>query len=159
MSKIRYIKQRDRFSCVPVCVINILKHHGFNVTYDDLGRYRNYLHCRPGVGTYRDIYIPYFLERFYSSIIYSPKLKDIDDHIDGGGIVAVSYTWKQGSNRGNHTALIVGRTPKYYKVVNYRRNKTVNRISRKRLCRDLRKKFEPDSGPKRESAAFLISEW
>lgn len=37
---IRYVKQRDTFSCGPIAVINALKALGRHATYDDLPRYQ-----------------------------------------------------------------------------------------------------------------------
>jgi len=48
----RFCKQRDRYSCGPVALLNIDKHFGRQATYKDLPRYRKRVRCKYPSGTY-----------------------------------------------------------------------------------------------------------
>jgi len=47
----RFCKQRDRYSCGPVALLNIDKHFGRQATYKDLPRYRKRVRCKRPDGT------------------------------------------------------------------------------------------------------------
>ena len=47
----RFCKQRDRYSCGPVALLNIDKFFGRRATYQDLPKYRKLVNCRPRHGT------------------------------------------------------------------------------------------------------------
>lgn len=48
----RFCKQRGKFSCGPVALLNIDKHFGKQVTYKDLPRYSKRVSCKSPDGTF-----------------------------------------------------------------------------------------------------------
>lgn len=50
-NNIRFCKQRDRYSCGPVALLNIDKFYGERVTYADLPYYRTLVACKQPGGT------------------------------------------------------------------------------------------------------------
>ena len=48
----RYCKQRDRYSCGPIALINIAKHFGQRATYQDLLWYQHLVDCTRPDGTF-----------------------------------------------------------------------------------------------------------
>jgi len=48
---VRFCKQRDKYSCGPIALLNIDKFYGERVTYADLKYYRKLVDCKPLQGT------------------------------------------------------------------------------------------------------------
>lgn len=100
---IRYIKQRDKYNCGPVAVLNALKWAGKKVTYaSDFKKIKEA--CKSGKknGTYvtalTDALIKYKLirRRDYKS---PATTKDIDTWLKKGNAVIVRYGWWKKSER------------------------------------------------------------
>jgi len=104
--KIRYIRQRDQFSCGPVAIINTLKFLGCNITYKDLPLVQNLCKCKSPDGTN-----PENLEKALSMLgicferKIKPSLKDIDGHIKSRGAILLNYCISMG-----HYSLCVGKS-------------------------------------------------
>jgi hypothetical protein len=105
----RYTKQFDGFSCGPVAICNILKWGGFNVTLKAaLGPIAAVCKCSRLRGTtnyHFDRSLRLFCKGFDLHVRrkYKPKLKDIENHLRDGGVVAINYkvgTYDDGPNKG-----------------------------------------------------------
>ena len=137
----RYVKQRDTSSCGPDAIVNILKWLECKVTYDYVKFTRLLCNWEPadptgegGGCTNQD------LERALKKLSINkkrkikPSLKEIDAHIDSGGIVLLSYCVPYSRpgffKEEGHFALCVGRTQRSYWMVNDGHKTTVGRRSR-----------------------------
>ncbi|MFA5024169.1 MAG: C39 family peptidase [Patescibacteria group bacterium] len=131
MAKIRYIRQRDEYSCGPVAIVNALKFIGINATHDSVCYVSMLCNCCRETGTE-----PEDIERAFKALEVKfkrkifPTLKEIDDHIDNGGALLLDYFW---SPEDGHYTLCIGRTPKYYVFVNDEDDKTIARRKRNTL--------------------------
>lgn len=132
----RYMRQRNRFSCGPIAILNSLKWAGQKVTYE--GWYRNLKRacgCNRIFGTNQKIFDKNL--RYLGSHLFTirkrnrPKLSEIEKHVTNGGAVLLSYYWNNNGYSGRHFALIVDYDGKYFTVVNDSRVETVMKISRK----------------------------
>lgn len=156
--KIRYIRQRDRDSCGPVAVLNILKWLGCQISYKEYISTVKYL-ClhESGVdgGTYTEgmrnalkcLNIKHVRKKFKS-------LNQIDNHLDKGGVVLFDYQvscrLKSGVIKEEwHYSLCIGKTKKSYIIVNDGTKQTIGKRLRKTVDRMLDKNNS-------DSAVWLI---
>lgn len=129
MAKIRYVSQRDSYSCGPIAIINTLKFLGINITYKALPYIRMLCNCKINYGTdEEDIenVLKMFGIRFKG--IHHPTLKEIDKHIECGGAILLNYSF--GIDIGHYT-LCIGRNKTNYFLVNDMEGKTVSDCHRK----------------------------
>jgi hypothetical protein len=70
-------------------------------------------------------------------IFHVPRLEEIDKELDRGRAIILRYLHAYG---GGHYALIIGRTKRYYILVNDSYTKTVKKRSRKTLIKMIREK-------------------
>lgn len=158
--KIKYIKQRDVSSCGPVAIINILKWLGYNVTYKFIHiarwacKWQDARECEGGGSTARDIEkaLKYFSINKKRKIC--PTLKEIDEHIDSGGIVLLFYCLLNKKIASmlpllpknifinSHFSLCIGRTKKTYIMINDGTKYTVGYRSRKTISNVI--EYEPN---------------
>ena len=134
-TRIKWIKQRDEYSCGPVAIINILKWLGVNATYKWLPAVQNL--CRCDIDGTSTADIESALKRLcikYKKRM-SPSLKKIDDHLNRNGIALVEYYYAQDEG---HFALCIKKTKKQYTLVNDVKEITVSRIYRKGFIKLIR---------------------
>lgn len=130
-TKVRWVRQRDHYSCGPVAVLNILKWMGHPWTYKMLPALQVVCKCDVDVGTGRQN-----IERAMAKLGINkkrkvfPKLRDIDAHLDSGGIILLEYFWTEFDG---HYALCIGRTKKHYIMVNDSSKKTITKWNRNDL--------------------------
>lgn len=134
---INYVKQRDRFRCGPVAVINAVKWAGGRMSYKtSIREITDQCHCVPGEGT-MVIDLHKTLHKvgrrhFKSQYISKPTFSQVDDALAQGDAVV----WNYKHNRGRHYALIVGRFTDgaAFHVINYDIGPTVSTwVSRDRI--------------------------
>lgn len=75
-------------------------------------------------------------ELVVKKVLHVPRLKEIDDELDKGRVIIIRYFHAQ----GGHYCLIIGRTEKYYIVVNDHQKKTVMKRSRKTMRKMIRER-------------------
>ena len=129
MAKIRYIHQQDEYSCGPVALANILKWAGHKATLASLPALRKLCKCHPKTGTNKEdleVALKALGIKFRRDI--GPTLKEIDQHIDGGGVLLINYCIAIG-----HYALCIGRQKKTYTLVNAFDNVTLSDLARNDL--------------------------
>ncbi len=99
MSHPKYFKQRDKFRCGPVAILNALKWAGVAVTVKhDLPRLCRLCSCvdsgiqheamnrglrKAGRG------------HFTTRLVWHPKLHEIENHLRSGGAIIVNYHWEK----------------------------------------------------------------
>lgn len=134
---VRYVKQKDNTSCGPIALINTLKWLGYSVSYDFLHIARYMCKCesnrsKDGGGT-TDMNFERALKSFgiKKKRKIQPTIKELDKHIDSGGIAIISYfnTYPMCKFKkdAGHFALCISRTSRTYMMVNDKDNKTKNR--------------------------------
>ncbi len=143
----RYIKQRDKYRCGPVAILNSLKWAGVAASYSEHTDCLTELAvCGPPPrgtchGTF-DRALRVAGKGFYSvRRVFRPYLGEIEDHLRGGGAIVHSYAWKidKEDRWGRHFQLLVGISPSGKSLY------TVNRApERSALHRILRKTFKRD---------------
>lgn len=121
----RYLKQRNRFSCGVIALLNVLKWAGYNITYKrDFKRAYNSCKCsRDGVyPNYFDIAI-----RRYKNLVVMPEdgpfnappISLVDECLDNYGSVVFAYIYKyKGKIEVSHLTLCIGKVGKQYLFVN-----------------------------------------
>jgi len=159
---VRYVKQKDDTSCGPIALINTLKWLGYKVSYDFIHVAR-YLckwdgkNSEDGAGTTDknlDSALKYFKIKKKRKV--QPKLKEIDDHLDSGGAVIISY-YNTYSMPGfkidlGHYALCIGRTSQTYMMVNDICKKAKNKRYKDTMKAILRNEVDGD-----KCSVWLIS--
>ena len=168
---VRYIKQRDTYSCGPVALINVLKWSGANKTYKDMPRAQRMVKCSYKEGGTDSIDLHRALKKqksFNVQFVSNVSIYDIDERLEDGGSVIMLESRKpskklraKGIDRVGHYYLIDGLEvfPSgriWYHAVNY--YKTYSKgfvdawISRRTLVKKMRKCLRSHGDPK----AWLI---
>jgi hypothetical protein len=141
MTKPRYIHQRDSYSCGPTALYNVMQWAGevymtkkalmgmcggreeIKKSGTDASVFNVVLENLPGIQI--------------KKISFKSKLGTLDDHIDKGGIVIISYITPE----CGHYAVIIGRTKTHYITVNTRENRTISNICRKNMRKMLDRSY------------------
>ncbi|MCI0527014.1 MAG: hypothetical protein L0Y56_06105 [Nitrospira sp.] len=145
----RYTKQRDRYSCGPIAIINALRWAGEPASYERLSRLQALCDTKPGEGT---MHSPFdrALRMMSGSVfsvqrVYRPKLRAMERHLRKGGAIVINWQWRAGDitprqmtdeNFGKrwarHFALLVGINSRgRFQVINvYRAHKAFHTLSR-----------------------------
>jgi len=148
---VRYLKQRDGYSCGPVAVLNAMKWAGFEVTGENLKVFRWIALCTSPHGCWpRHLHnlIKLQFERKASAMKGKPTMKYMDKWLDQGNSIIMRYFWhdKERNKRVGHYIFIPDRTEKYYKVCNDGRNRpALTMISRKTMNNYLRMQRKGDT--------------
>jgi hypothetical protein len=140
---VRYVKQKGKNLCGPTAILNLMKWIGARVTWKkDIGLCMSL--CSPDVATrgmhswVMDAILKHFPLLKVKKLIHMPKLKQLDEHLDSGRALVMAYLHKGGRAQNGHFMLCVGRTKKYYDVVNGKvKGKALSRISRKTMRKRL----------------------
>jgi len=108
----RYVKQRDKSSCGPVAIMNVLKWAGYKFSYEKtIGLLRDACGWRPAFGTKQadfDRGLRGTVTRFGINVrrVYCPRIGAVEDHLREGGIVIVNYLWRN-KKRGEHRHFMI----------------------------------------------------
>jgi hypothetical protein len=154
---IRYIKQRNCYSCVPIAILNIYKWLGKKVTYKS--SYKKLLKqtkCDKN-GSCEQNYakVLYKMPNLFIDELCCGKIGKkyfcelIDYHLKHGCIILIKYFYKLGKKTNSHLALIIKQTPCYYLCLNIAAGETRVYIN-KRVMKAL---YFKESDPK----AWILS--
>ncbi|MFA5024119.1 MAG: C39 family peptidase [Patescibacteria group bacterium] len=137
---IRYVKQRDEYSCGPIAILNAMKWLGKPVTYKDLARLKDICCCRSPNGTWPKV-ISVVLKILKIKYLYKakPSIKEIDKHLDDGGSILLVHYYN--ITRG-HYVLCIGKTEKYYTLINDGMNNTITRCHKNTMKKMLHTKHK-----------------
>lgn len=132
MARVRYVKQRDHYSCGPVAIMNVLKWVGVRFNYRDrIKAFQEACSCIPTRGTNHSSF-----DRALRQIVgllpvdvrvrrvHRPKLSQMEEHLRSGGIVVLNYRWEaeeEGFSRHFMLLTKVYGSGKYFLTVNDRR--------------------------------------
>lgn len=133
----RYMKQRDNYSCGPVALANVMKWAGSKKSAGSLRKYfMPICKCSPENGTR-----PWEIHNALLTIddisfekVEYPGLQDLDGHLDDGGIVLLRVRYED----GGHYFICTRRTQKMYEVINRKVDHvTKSLVSRKTMSKDI----------------------
>jgi|3_EtaG_2_1085321.scaffolds.fasta_scaffold02560_19 hypothetical protein len=151
---VRYISQRNRYSCGPIAILNIMKWAGYDVTYKYLGTLKKYCGTtRQGTkesGLVSGLNkFQLLVTKYYSRV----TAKVLESYINSGYVAILLISkWNNDNIPERHYLSIVGKQVKYtnifYKVINYGPEGTVVWVSRKKLIRLFNRSLKGQRHPK-----------
>ena len=114
----RWIKQRNNFSCATIAILNLMKWLGLRISYKrDYNRIRKKLHCDGSHGTYvRDF--EKVIQTIKQAVIQrkrNPTVRDLQKAIDAGYLVILRYKI---SRYVNHVVVLHKRNHHCFFIVN-----------------------------------------
>lgn len=112
----RFTKQRDRYSCGPVAILNALRWSGMDAPYKELiDIFQKVCNCEPGRGTNHsdfDRALRFFgTDLFRVRRVQRPCLGKIEQHLRDDGCVILNYRWTRGGKGYRHFSLVNGVSP------------------------------------------------
>lgn len=135
MSNIRYVRQKDEYSCGVIAIINIMKWGGEKISAR-VHRKKLIKACKctrdSGVWEWDLSNVLFELKKIvvdHIAVGASIKLKDINKHIDHGGAIIIKYV----SEYGGHYTVCVKRNKRGYFLINDSKEKTISFKSKKTL--------------------------
>ena len=145
----RYIKQRDKFRCGPVVILNALKWAGVDVSYDEsIDHLSNLCRCRRPRGTNHKNFDRAIREAgkgiFRTQLVRHPTIGKIEEHLQDGGALAFNYHWRreEENESSRHFSLVEGISPSgrtFYIANRSHAGRTLQSIHRERFKKwDLR---------------------
>jgi len=156
----RYIKQKDTYSCGPIALINAMKWAGFNYTYKDLKRMQRLCKCKYPNGTHwRDMTNAI---RDMSKLMTTtrknwPLILDIIKHLEKDGVVILAY--KRDPKHVGHYILITDydKEKQEFKVVNAGRpcTRTTSKMKKDTLDNIIKHRYMKNRRPHFPAAWFI----
>jgi len=142
---VRYTRQYRKSNCGPTAIINLFRHFGVRITFEQyrntftrLGYKHNTRSIKGGTGsTNTEKMFRYFGIRYRK--ITNIIVRDIEAALDRNQVVILNFTWWNRNDRkkGDHSCLIVGHTEKHLYVVNDRRKgKALRRLPKDTYRKD-----------------------
>jgi len=111
----RYVKQRDKYSCGPVAIMNVLKWAGYAFNYEDsLPVLQKLCKCISVTGTKHANFdralrlVTSRFKVFKVRRVHRPKLWQIEEHLREGGLVILNYYWRKDEEGHRHFMLLDG---------------------------------------------------
>ena len=172
MSQVRYIRQKDQYSCGPIAIMNILKWSGVEFSYREAIKFfQKICNCRASHGGTTHSSFDWALRRVGEHLegglhirrVYRPALWQIEEHLKAGGVIALNYHWrkdtagkkvkkvkkvKKGDLEGRHFILLVGVSEEgqsFLTVNEYHFGPALVPVSRKFVRQDLLRFQRTDS--------------
>ena len=143
----RYLRQRDRFSCGPICLLNIVKFQGEKVTYEaDYPAWRDFVNCgifrvkRKSGGISKNGTSVRAFNRVARQLgcrrMRTPNMRKMDKCLANGFALALQVRY---NSYHAHFFLITQRRKDALYCVNLYEGETAGWISRKKFYNDNRK--------------------
>ena len=139
-----FTKQRDRYSCGPVAILNALRWAGMDARYEDyIDILRIVCQCEVGEGTNPADFDKAL--RFLATAIFRvrrvhrPRLGDIERHLREDGAVVINYLLNQAGVWSRHFALLVGASPSgltLYTVNDFKTGSAYRPVRRSKFVKD-----------------------
>lgn len=115
----RYVKQRDKYSCGPAAIMNVLKWAGVKFSYrEKIEVLQEVCGCKPGRGTMHqnfDQALRWAVWEVEDALrirrVRRPKLCQIEKHLKMGGAVVLNYAWERDGEGSRHYALLIKVSP------------------------------------------------
>ena len=110
----RFVKQKDKFRCGPIAIINALRWAGIDIKYNEVKPIGELCGCVAQGGC---VPIKFDLalrkkvgEYFKVKLVAAPIFPEIEEHLRSNGIIVLYYRWVQDSKNktGCHYTLITG---------------------------------------------------
>jgi len=137
---LRYIKQRDKYACGPIAIMNVLKWAGAKITYNSHFKHiKKISNCGISGTDYDGIVkvVKSYKKLFDVLECHFIYISDIDYYIKNRGSIILEYYYKDLESfdgYSGHYVFISGKLGKHYLVVNnYREGKALQICSRRKL--------------------------
>ena len=131
MSEPRYVKQRDKYRCGPVAIMNVLKWSGEGEPHDYLRDWATHVcDCTPPDGTPHKAFeaglrqaSKVYGHPFVVRKVMSPTLAEISSHLRGGGALVLNYHWERKGSSARHFSVLteISDSGRSFRVINGRR--------------------------------------
>jgi len=149
----RYIKQKDNYSCGPVAIVNALKWAGEKTTYKNIKEIKQKCNCVSPSGMWHSRMTAYLRKNkslVVTKIRESPniKIKEIDNWLGLNNIVILRYNmWVRQNIWAGHYIMISDKTDGLYKVHNIgdKSSLTLTVSQLKYMVKDHLGKWPPDA--------------
>ena len=135
----RYVKQRDKYSCGPVAILNALRWAGVNADYgQSVKRFTATCKCAPPEGTAHREFDSALRKAgkriFQVRRVHRPLLPQIEAHLQEGGVIVFNYYWRKKDEEHRHFILLAGisgsgRT--FYTVNDFRKGRALRKYQRR----------------------------
>lgn len=112
----RFIRQRNGYSCVPIAFLNILKWAGLPITYKDYAYWKKKTKTDTDGAVYQD-WFPVLNGIKYIKV-KKAKVCDISSHIFNGRIILLGSAWRAGHDVNKHLFLVTGENKSSFYCVN-----------------------------------------
>lgn len=132
----KYFRQKDKYSCGPVAILNALKHYGIPATGQDLSYIKDLCQTTPAIGTNIVDFHRTVMKFFEYDFDFQPLIRDVVTSLKKG---RATLTFGVRKNHGAHFFLLTGvnKSATMFETVGlYNDEELVYWISRKDL-RDL----------------------
>lgn len=133
---IRYVRQKDDYSCGPVALINAIKWLGYNYPYkDNIFFIKKLCDCKKEEdwsGThYYDLSKALKKLKIKNKFNENPKISEIIEHIENEGSLILRELYKENKEWCGHYFFIYGydSQEKEFLTVNSRKDETMSKIS------------------------------
>ena len=143
----RYLKQRDRYACGPIAVLNALKWAGAKVSYNShFNRIKKLSKCHLDGADYDGLIkaVKNYKSIFCVQENHFVDIGDIDFYLKEGGSIILEYYYRDlESTEGyvGHFVFIPGKWGKYFLVVNnYQKGPAIQICGRRELINMLKNK-------------------
>lgn len=143
----RYLKQRDRYTCGPIAVINALKWAGVKVSYNShFNRIKKISKCKFDGVDYDGITkaIKNYKSIFTMWENHFVRISDIDAYLKSGASIILEYYYKDlesPDKYSGHFVFISGKWGKYFLLVNnYQKGPALQLCKRRELINMLKNK-------------------
>jgi ABC-type bacteriocin/lantibiotic exporter with double-glycine peptidase domain len=134
-------KQKDKFSCGPIAILNVLNILGKNKQYSYLKKLQKLCNCtekHPGT-SWNDLTNTLIHLNLDNWTVKDPNLDSLDYHMDKGYVPIIMY--RVNDLHEGHWATVLKRTKKYYQIINYYTDEKVSYISRKKLSKIFKNRY------------------
>jgi len=149
----RFVRQRDNYSCGPVAIMNVLKWAGHPINYQDsISQLQRLCNCRPkdGKGTMHSDFdralrkIADRLGSFKVRRVHRPALSEIEEHLQAGGLVILNYYWRKKGEGYRHFSILADVKPsgKYFLTVNDFAHGPAERIVSRKKFKNFNLRFQ-----------------
>lgn len=151
MSQARYVKQRDKYSCGPVALMNILKWGGSLLSYDDQRDPLTTLcKCTSDDGTKWGKFdqalrkVSKRHKGFTVEKVRRPTLTEIEEHLRAGGALVLNYHWQYRGKEDRHYSIVVGVSDsgRSFRVVNGRKRGRAAKWIRREKFKNWEQRFQ-----------------
>jgi hypothetical protein len=138
---IRYVSQKDNFSCGPTAIVNLLKWLGYQASWKTVTTIREDMwggsktgKAMRSFGTPTIVFDTFVIcDDLFGQLLKTraskPKVEDLISHLKKGRAVILDHFWP--GDTGGHYSLVIGYTKGKFILVNHQEGETISFKTRK----------------------------